>query len=82
MTIETTTKQDIHWGTCPVCGDRGDRWVDMGADHWITCEVDRVRWWVGTNLTGSWRERGPVDRLDQELDLLSYRVVGGEPWGR
>ena len=64
------------FGTCPECGQT-DGYLNIGRGHWFYCRQHRVRWFVGSNLFGSWREQTEAEqRADYDaLEFGSYREV-------
>jgi hypothetical protein len=46
---------DEYFGGCPTCG-KSDGYLNAGRSHWFACAAHKVRWCVGANLFGDWRD--------------------------
>jgi hypothetical protein len=40
---------------CPKCGST-DGFMNVGRDHWFTCEAHGAKWYIGSNLFSCWKE--------------------------
>jgi hypothetical protein len=72
--------QSYYWGVCPECGRLPDKWLNVGANHWLVCLDHEVRWRVGANLFSDWKdETEDIHQVNAEF-LSTFRVV--EPYYR
>jgi hypothetical protein len=68
-----------HFGTCPHCRDY-DGWINIGRGHWFYCDRHKVKWCVGSNLFGEWRDETEEQQraIYEAKDFGSYQNV--EPY--
>jgi hypothetical protein len=66
--------RDEDFGGCPTCG-MTNGFVNDGADHWFVCDRHKVKWYVGSNLFSSWRDRTAQDRFRNRDLLGSHQQV-------
>ncbi len=64
-------RADERGGSCPTCGDT-DGFLNVGSNHYGTCDKHQVYWWIGANLFSCWQEE---DRTTWQanVDLLKLR---------
>ncbi len=65
---------DDYFGGCPHCG-LNDGYLNVGPNHWFTCDKHKVRWCGGSNLMGSWRAESESDWKENERDLARFETV-------
>lgn len=66
---------DSYFGGCPRCG-RCDGYLYMNTrEEWLKCDLHRVRWKWGENLTSAWRELDPSELARQHAKASTYRIV-------
>lgn len=70
----TPSKEPSPFGNCPHCQNEGIN-NNVGRVHWFTCEDCRVKWRVGENLFGTWREQTDEDNRRIARRLMAYREV-------
>jgi hypothetical protein len=54
------TRTDLYFGGCPYCG-RTDGFFNLRRAHFFVCDEHRVKWYIGENLFGCWRQETPAD---------------------
>jgi hypothetical protein len=76
MNNETMMNVDSPWGVCPYCLAT-DGYINIGRSHWFFCIEHKVRWCVGSNLFGNWREQTLEHQEDiyNELGFGSFRKI-------
>ena len=65
---------DEYFGGCPECGN-SDGYLNVGRNHWMTCDEHRTTWPIGANLFSSWHDETEADWQRNEAKLKTYRVV-------
>lgn len=74
----TTTE---YFGGCPFCG-RSDGYMNIGADHYGSCETHKTKWYFGSNLFSCWRHETDEDwRRNEDIleDYLDVKPIHPEP---
>jgi hypothetical protein len=65
---------DLFFGGCPHCG--GMNYVlNVGRDHWVTCDRHKTKWKIGSNLFSSWQNETEADWTRNSYHLTNYRSV-------
>ena len=72
--IVTLPRVDNCFGGCPIC-HKTDGFLSVGRDHWFVCHRHRMKWCVGSNLFGGWREQDEQHRQANQYKLAGYREV-------
>jgi len=44
-----------YFGHCPVKG-HDNYYLNIERDHWMVCDSCKIKWFIGANLFGGWRE--------------------------
>lgn len=66
--------REHYFGGCPECGN-SDGYLNIGGNHWFSCDAHRTRWCAGYNLFSDWRCEAPEIWDANEASLSDYRVV-------
>jgi hypothetical protein len=78
--MENTRKVDgyinIHFGLCPTCREVDD-YINIGRGHWGYCAKHKVKWFVGSNLFGSWKHQTEDEQraIYEALDFGTYTKI-------
>jgi len=67
-------KSDSYFGGCPECA-KSDGYMNVGRNHWFTCDRHKVKWHVGSNLFSDWRRESKDKWRRNEYRLRYYREV-------
>jgi hypothetical protein len=62
------------FGRCPACGGATGV-LNIGKSHWVYCNPDRIKWFVGCSLLARPREEGPREWLANSQRLAGFREV-------
>ena len=68
-----------YFGGCPKCRDSDTCW-NINRDHWMTCDIHRTKWHVGSNLFSCWREQTEEDWALSRAVLKQYKEVEPVYW--
>ena len=65
---------DERFGACPECG-KSNGYVNVGRDHYGTCDEHLSYWPIGSNLFSGWRDEDPAVWRKNEQLLAARRQV-------
>lgn len=72
--VDTLEVQESYFGSCPECG-KAAYFINVGRNHYMVCDTDKVYWCIGSNLMSGWRqENEEIWRANAE-HLSGYREV-------
>lgn len=62
---------------CPECG-KDNGYLNAGSSHWLFCDEHRVSWYVGDNLSSSWKDETEEEKLEKWQRIDGYRNLTKE----